>query len=113
MPGEPIEMPSETVMVLNSTALPPAALTPRSASAASSLRCMLQGVRFAQLEAMPTCGRRKSASVNPTARSIARDGVCFGPSTTNRDQRRGSTPAAGLFTGLARVGLDGSIEGSS
>jgi hypothetical protein len=40
---------------------------------------------------MPTCGLEKSASLNPTARSMARDGVCFGPSTTCRDQRRGST----------------------
>ena len=53
MPGEPIEMPSETVMVLNSTLLAPAASTPAAASRASSARCMLHGVTFAQVEAMP------------------------------------------------------------
>jgi len=90
MPGDPIEMPSDTVMVLNSTPLPPALLIPASVSRASSLMCMLHGVRLAQVEAMPTCGRAKSASVKPTARSIALDGVCFAPSTTSRDQRRGS-----------------------
>ena len=52
----PIEMPSETVMVLNSTLLPPAASTPAQLSRASSSMCMLQGVRFAQVEAMPICG---------------------------------------------------------
>ena len=83
-------MPSDTVMVLNSTPLPPAAFAPASASFASSLMCMLQGVRFAQVEAIPICGFLKSASLKPTARNIARDGVCFGPSTTRRDQRRGS-----------------------
>jgi hypothetical protein len=36
---------------------------------------------------------RKSASLKPAARNIARDGVCFTPSTTRRDQRRGSTAA--------------------
>jgi hypothetical protein len=60
---------------------------------------MLQGVRFAQVEAMPICGRLKSASVKPTARNIARDGDCFGPSTTSFDQRRGSTTG---FDALAR-----------
>ncbi len=59
MPGVPIEMPSETVMVLNSTLLPPAASTPAAASRASSPMCMLQGVTFAQVEATPICGLRE------------------------------------------------------
>ena len=50
--------------------------------------CMLQGVRFAQVEATPICGFWKSASWNPTARSMARDGVCFAPSTTSREYFR-------------------------
>ena len=56
MPGVPIEMPSDTVMVLNSTLLPPAASAPAHGSRASSSMCMLQGVTFAQVEAMPICG---------------------------------------------------------
>src|SRR3954470_8727989 len=91
MPGEPIEMPSDTVMVLNSTPLPPAPSAPRTASPASSLMCTLQGVRFAQVEATPICGLPKSASWKPTARNIARDGVCFAPSTTTRKAFRSST----------------------
>ncbi len=55
--------------------------------------CMLQGVRLLQVEAMPTCGFSKSASTKPTARSIARPGVCLTPSTTRRENFRISTPA--------------------
>ena len=44
--------------------------------------CMLQGVRFAQVEATPICGLAKSPSWKPTARSMARAGACFTPSTT-------------------------------
>ncbi len=85
MPGVPMEMPSETVMVLKVIALAPAASAPPAARRASSSMCMLQGVRLLQVDAMPTCGLSKSASANPTARSIARLGVCFTPSTTNRE----------------------------
>src|SRR6187397_2189576 len=84
-------MPSDTVMVLNNTPLPPAASAPASASVARSLMWILQGVRLAQVEATPICGFWKSASWNPTARSIARDGDCFAPSTTSREYCRGST----------------------
>ena len=82
MPGVPIEMPSDTVMVLKVTALAPCASTPAAAKRASSSMCMLQGVRLLQVEAMPTCGFSKSASLNPTACSIARAGACLTPSTT-------------------------------
>jgi hypothetical protein len=57
---------------------------------------MLQGVRLAQVEATPICGLVKSASWNPTARSIARDGDCLAPSTTSFEYLRRST-AAPLF----------------
>src|SRR5580658_6521856 len=90
MPGEPIEMPSDTVMVLNKTPLPPAASAPATASRARSAICMLHGVMFAHVEAIPICGLVKSASWNPTARNIARDGACFTPSTTRREFSRGS-----------------------
>jgi hypothetical protein len=54
--------------------------------------CMLQGVTMFQVDAMPTCGLAKSASVNPTARNMARLGACVRPSTTTRECRRGSLP---------------------
>ncbi len=62
MPGVPIEMPSDTVMVPNVVLLPPAALAPFAAASASLSMCMLQGVRLLQVEAMPTCGFLKSRS---------------------------------------------------
>jgi len=55
-PGEPIEMPSEIVIVLKSIPLPPAALVPASASRASLSMCMLQGVTWPHVEAMPISG---------------------------------------------------------
>src|SRR5689334_11807117 len=99
-------MPSETVMVLNRTPLPPAPSAPAIASLASSLMCMLQGVRLAQVEATPICGFWKSASWKPTARSIAREGVCFAPSTTRREYCRASTPLV-FFVVIFAVPLSG------
>src|SRR5271156_6691924 len=90
-------MPSETVMVLKVTGLAPAASTPAAAKRASSSMCILQGVRLLQVDAMPTCGFSKSASPKPTARSIARLGVCFTPSTTSREKRRLSMGADFTF----------------
>ena len=75
MPGVPFEMPSETVIVLNSTLLPPAASAPAPASRARTSMCMLHGVTMLQVDAMPTCGFAKSSSLKPTARSIARAGA--------------------------------------
>ena len=53
--------------------------------------CMLHGVRLLQVEAMPTCGLLKSASSKPTARSMARLGVCLTPSNTSLEYGRTST----------------------
>jgi hypothetical protein len=49
---------------------------------------MLQGVTMLQVEAIPIWGRAKSASLNPTARSIARFGDRSAPSTTSREYLR-------------------------
>jgi hypothetical protein len=51
---------SEMVMVLKITPLPPAELTPFSASSASLLMCILQGVTIDQVEAIP---KRKVQSI--------------------------------------------------
>ena len=56
MPGVPMEIPSETVIVLNTTPLPPAASADCAASCASPSMCMLQGVTMLQVDAMPICG---------------------------------------------------------
>src|ERR1700727_561745 len=93
MPGVPMEMPSDTVMVLNVTAFAPAPSAPAATSRASSSICILQCVKLLHVDATPTCGFSKSASPKPTARSIDRLGVCFSPSTTRREWRRVSTAA--------------------
>ena len=66
MPGVPMEMPSETVTVLNTTLLAPAASAPAAAASASSSMCMLQGVTIDHVEAMPTCALAKSSRLKPT-----------------------------------------------
>ena len=82
MPAVPMEMPSDTVIVLNSRLLPPAASAPCAASPASSSMCILHGVTMLQVDAIPTWGFVKSSSVKPTALSMARLGACSTPSTT-------------------------------
>ena len=54
IPSDPIEIPSDMVIVLKITPLPPALLTPFSASLAKSLICMLHGVTIDQVDAIPT-----------------------------------------------------------
>jgi hypothetical protein len=53
MPGVPIEMPSETVIVPNTVALPPAPSAPLAAASASRSMCMLQGVSVLHVDATP------------------------------------------------------------
>ena len=73
-------MPSATVIVPKMIDLPPAASTPAPASRASASMCMLHGVSMLQVEAMPTTVFWKSASWNPTARSMERLGARSAPS---------------------------------
>src|ERR1700722_634226 len=82
MPSEPIEMPSETVMVLKMMALAPARFAPASASMANWSMWALQGVTMLQVEAMPMIGFLKSSALKPTAYSMARLGARFAPSRT-------------------------------
>jgi hypothetical protein len=51
---------------------------------------MLQGVTMLHVDAIPIWGLEKSASVKPTARSMARLGAWARPSTTTREYCRGS-----------------------
>ena len=62
MPGEPIEMPSETVIVLKMRLLPPASSAPPAAAVARPSMCTLHGVMFDQVLATPIDGLAKSAS---------------------------------------------------
>ena len=74
MPSWPIEMPSETEIVPNSSGKPPAARTPSLARLASRSSDRLHGVISFQDEATPICGLAQSSSPMPTARSMPRAG---------------------------------------
>ena len=75
MPSWPIEMPSDTAMVTNSSGNPPAARMPALARLASRSSGMLQGVTSFHDDATPTWGLSQSSSVMPTARNMARAGA--------------------------------------
>ena len=62
IPSVPIEMPSETAMVLNSIGVPPASRMPALTCSASARRCTLQGVTSVQVLATPMSGFSRSAS---------------------------------------------------
>jgi len=62
-------------IVGNTTAVPPAAVTPRRTDSVRSRNPMLHGVSSLQLEQMPMIGRRRTSSrLNPPARRKARFG---------------------------------------
>ena len=84
MPSWPIEMPSLIAIVTNSIGNPPASRTPSLHRFASRSSGRLQGVTSFQLDATPTCALPQSASVMPTARSMARAGARSMPSVTSR-----------------------------
>src|SRR4051794_34808441 len=83
MPSWPMEIPSETEIVPNSSGKPAAARTPSFAAFASRSSDRLQGVISFQLDATPICGLSQSSSVIPTARNIARAGARSMPSVTS------------------------------
>src|SRR3954469_23852093 len=82
MPLWPIEMPSETEIVPNSSGKPSAPRTPILAFLASRSRERLHGVISFQDEATPICGLRQSSSPMPTARSMPRAAARSSPSVT-------------------------------
>ena len=99
MPSVPMEMPSDTAMVVNSSGNPPAARTPSLAALASRARGRLQGVTSFQDEAMPTWDRPQSPSPIPTARSMARAGARSIPSVTSLLRGLCSSPDMDLRVG--------------
>ena len=82
MPCVPIEIPSQTAIVLNSIGVAPAARIPRLTCSARSRRCAVQGMISIQVCATAISGLLRSSSVKPTALSIARAGAREGPSTS-------------------------------
>lgn len=85
MPSWPMEMPSDTEMVPNSSGKPPPACTPSFDAFARRSRDRLQGVISFQDEATPICGFSQSSSPMPTARSIPRAAARSRPSVTARE----------------------------
>ncbi len=67
MPSVPMEIPSLTPTVLKRMPIMPAASTPSLTFAASSSRCMLQGLPSYQTLAIPTWALSMSFSVMPVA----------------------------------------------
>ena len=84
IPSVPIEIPSDTAMVLYSMGVPPAALMPAFTRSDNRRRWKLQGMTSIQVLATPMIGRDKSSSVNPTAFNIARAGARSGPTSKSR-----------------------------
>src|SRR5579884_1910011 len=87
IPSCPIAIASLTAIVVNSIGVPPAARTPSFTWRASTFRWRLQGVTSFHEEATPMSGFRRSSSVSPVARSIARWGARAGPSVTAAERR--------------------------
>ena len=82
MPSVPIETPSETAIVLNSTGVPPASRIPRRTCRASSRWFQLHGIVSIHVVAMPTSGRASASSSRPIPFSIARAGARSTPSVS-------------------------------
>src|SRR5262249_9547007 len=81
IPSVPIEMPSDTAMVLYSMGVPPAARIPAFTRSDKRRKWKLQGMTSIQVFATPMIGRDKSSSVNPTAFNIALAGARAGPTS--------------------------------
>jgi len=68
-----LSMFSFSEIVGNTTAVPPAAVTPRRTDSARSFNPMLQGLSSLKLEQIPMIGRRRTSSLlKPPARRNAR-----------------------------------------
>src|SRR2546423_4688035 len=67
IPVVPIEMASETPIVLNCIGASPACETPSLTTLESFMRCMLQGFPLYQTDDIPTCGLSMLDSGRPLA----------------------------------------------
>ena len=102
MPSVPMEMPSETAMVPNSSGTAPACRTPSLAAAARPLRWTLQGVTSFQDEATATCGRSRSSSRQPDRAQHARGPRAGRAGRERPGSRPGQLPAPAELTARHR-----------
>ncbi len=87
IPVVPIETPSETEIVLNSSGVPPAARMPSFTYRASTRWLRLHGIVSIHVVATPISGFARSSSVKPTPFSIARAGARSTPSVSSELRR--------------------------
>src|SRR5271154_6854978 len=76
MPVVPIDMPSETPIVLNCMGASPALETLSLTMLESDMRCILHGLPLYQTDDMPIWGLFRSASDMPVAYNIACEAPC-------------------------------------
>src|SRR5579872_4615575 len=88
MPGVACDWLSETAIVLNGSATPPAAATPSAARADSSRCVRLHGIVPVHVEAMPTIGLSSRAGSMPIARKCARAPARSAPEASAARARR-------------------------
>src|SRR4051794_40629858 len=94
LPGVPCDWLSETAIVLNGSATPPAAPTPSATRADSSRWLRLHGIVPAHAEATPTIGPSSRAGSIPSARKCARAPARSGPdASASRARRRRASPS--------------------
>src|SRR5215213_11841118 len=108
IPGVPCDWLSETAIVLNGSATPPAAATPSPTRAESSRWLRLHGIVPVQAEATPTMGPPSRAGSIPSARKCARAGARSGPDAraSRARRRRASSPSIDAVSGLGGLVLD-------
>src|SRR5262245_27866490 len=82
MPSVPIETPSDTAIVLNSSGVPRARRMPSLTCRASTRWLRLHGIVSIHVVATPISGRARSASVKPAPLSIARAAARSTPSVS-------------------------------
>src|SRR4051794_38385733 len=117
IPGVPCDWLSETAIVLNSSATPPAAVTPSQARAASSRWVRLHGIVPVQVEATPTIGASSRSGSIPMARKWARAPARSAAATSPvRARRRRASCAvrstARVYVGAMRGGLIFDLDGT-
>ena len=84
MPSVPMVSPSLMAIVLNSMGVPPAARMPSFTLVERRRRWKLQGIVSIQVLATPMRGLARSASENPMALNMAREGARSRPSVMPR-----------------------------
>src|SRR5258707_13127733 len=88
IPSVPIEIPSETVIVLKMIDFPPASSMPLAASLANWSICTLHGVTMLHVVATPTIDFWKASFLNQKADKILRLGALSVPSNIDLEYFR-------------------------